>query len=145
MNAMKSFLKTMTWTAVTTAAAFLMATAGAARAVAAEPVSESVKLHRLAQSATTAAEHAKVAKLFRLQGEAMEAKALAHESKAKEYSSQPKPALAYKWPSMVPQKGAEERKLAVQARRASREAFEMASKHVQLAVELQQGAVAAGN
>lgn len=145
MTAMKTSLKTMALTAFAAAAAFLMTTAGAAQAVAAEPVSESVKLHRMAREATTAADHARVAKLFRLRGEAMEAKALEHESRARQFSEQPKPALAHKWPSMVPQKSAEERKLAVQTRRASREAFEMASKHVQLAVELQQGAVAAGN
>jgi len=142
---MKNLFKTMTLAAAGTVAALILATAGASTAAAAEPVSETAKLHRMAKEANTPADHAKVAKLFRLQGEAMEAKAVEHEKKAKEYDARPKSPLAHKWPAMAPQQGREQRALAVQARRAAQESFDLAAKHIQLAVELKETTADAGN
>lgn len=142
---MKHLFKTMTLAAAGTVAALILTTAGVDRAAAAEPVSETAKLHRMAKEANTAADHAQVAKLFRLQGEAMEAKAAAHEKKAKEFEARPKSPLAHKWPAMAPQQGREERALALQARRAAQESFDLAAKHIQLAVELRETTVDAGN
>jgi len=142
---MNHMMTTMTIAALGAAAAILMTTAGAGRAMAAEPVTETAKLHRMAREATTAAEHVKVAKLFRLQAEQMEAKAAVHEKKAREYAAAPKSPLAHKWPAMAPQKDRQERELAMQARRAASESLEMAARHTQLAVELRQETADAGN
>lgn len=142
---MNNLFKTMTLTAAGTVAVLMLTSAGIGRAAAAEPVSEMAKLHRMAQEATTSADHAKVAKLFRLQGEAMEAKASTHEKNAKEFEARPKSPLAHKWPAMAPRQGREERALAVQARRAAQESFDLAAKHIQLAVELREITADAGN
>lgn len=141
---MNQVMTTMTVAALGATAVILFATLGAARAIAAEPVTEVAKIHRLAKEARTAADHVKVAKMYRLQGEALQVKAAAHEDQAKELDAQPKPPLAHKWPAMVPPKSRQERDLAIQARRAARESFDLAAKHIQLAVETRQEELTAG-
>lgn len=141
---MQPMMTTMTIAALGATAAILLTTLGATRAMGAEPMAEPAKLHALAKSATTAADHVKVAKMFRLQAEALQAKAAAHEDKAKKLDAQPKSPLAHKWPAMAPSKGRQERELAMQAQRAARESLELASKHIQLAVEMRQEESTAG-
>ncbi len=141
---MNHMMTTMTIAALGATAAILFTTLGAARAVAAEPVTETAKLHQLAKGAVTAADHVKVAKMYRLQAEALQAKAAVHEDKAKEMDAIPKSPLAHKWPAMAPQKGRQERQLAMQAQRAATESMALASKHIQLAVELREAEATAG-
>jgi hypothetical protein len=141
---MNQMMTTMTIAALGATAAILFTTLGAARAVAAEPVAESAKIQQLAKSANTAADHVKVAKMYRLQAEALQAKAAVHEDKATELDAIPKSPLAHKWPAMAPQKGRQERELAMQAQRAARESMALASKHIQLAVELREAESIAG-
>lgn len=141
---MYPMMTTMTIAALGATAAILFTTLGATRAIGAEPMAEPATLHAVAKSAVTAADHVKVAKMFRLQAEALQAKAVAHEDRAKELEAQPKSPLAYKWPAMSPPKGRQERELALQAKRAARESMELASKHIQLAMELRQEEATAG-
>jgi len=141
---MNPMMTTMTIAALGATAAILFTTLGAARAIGAEPVAETAKLHKLANGAVTAADHVKVAKMFRLQAEALHAKAAAHEDKAKGLEALPKSPMAHKWPAMAPAKGRQERELALQAQRAARESLELASRHIQLAVETREAESAAG-
>ena len=141
---MKPMMTSMTIAALGAIAAILVSTFGATRAMAAEPMTETAKLHNAATNAVTASDHAKVAKMYRLQGEALLAKAAAHEDQAKELEAQPKSPLAHKWPAMAPQKARKERELAMQAQRAARESLELATKHVQLAVEKREEEAIAG-
>jgi hypothetical protein len=141
---MNPMMTTMTIAALGATAAILFTTLGAVRAVAAEPVAESAKIQQLAKGAVTAADHIKVARMYRLQAEALQAKAAAHEDKAKELDAIPKSPLAHKWPAMAPQKGGQERQLAMQAQRAASESMALASKHIQLAVELREAEATAG-
>jgi hypothetical protein len=90
------------------------------------------ELARLAKDARTAEEHATVAKQYRLRGEWHEKEAVKHEQKVRAMSNSP---IAQKWPAMAPKRAGQERHLAVEARRASQEAFRLAERHTQLAVE----------
>ncbi|MEP7364339.1 MAG: hypothetical protein ABI972_13885 [Acidobacteriota bacterium] len=135
---MNPMMTTMTIAALGATAAILFTTLGAARAAGAEPMVGTSQLHKLAKGAVTAADHVKVARMFRLQAEALHAKAAAHEDAAKEWEALPKTAMTYKWPAMAPLKGRQERELALQAQRAARELLALASKHIELAVELRE-------
>jgi hypothetical protein len=98
---------------------------------AAEPVSDE-KLMVMAKEAETATEHAAVAKQFRLRAEALEKKAKEHEAQAKNLASSP---MAVKWPGMMPKALQREKQAAIEARRAAQESYQIADRHLRLAVE----------
>lgn len=104
-------------------------------AAAVEPVVDAQRLETLAKSADTQAEHAYVAKQYRLRSEALETKAIEHEKKAAELKAAPRSPMAYKWPAMANKPWEKEQKLAMQARRASQEALALANRHIRLSVE----------
>lgn len=106
-------------------------------AKAVEPVKETERLEALAKSADTAAEHAYVAKQYRLRSEALEAKAVEHEKKAAGLKAAPRSPMAHKWPAMSAKPWEKEQKLAMQSRRASQEALILANRHIRLSVETQ--------
>jgi hypothetical protein len=93
------------------------------------------KIEQLAKNAFTAAEHAEVARQYRIRAESFEAKALMHEEEARKLAKQPLPPMAYKWPAMVQRPAEKESLLAMQARRAARESYELADNHIRRAVE----------
>lgn len=102
-------------------------------------------LHARAATARTTAQHAAVAKEFRLQAESLGQKAAAHEKEAEQLMRSAGP-MVHKWPAMAPRKLQEEKALAVQARRQEREARKLADHHLRMAVEAQADAkVEAGN
>ena len=92
------------------------------------------QLAALAREARTAGEHADVARRYRLQADALDAKAAQHEARA-ETLAKNAPGIAHKWPSMAPQNAKLAKQQAVDARRAARESRELASHHQSLAVE----------
>ncbi len=94
-----------------------------------------IDLKDLAAAASTPAEHAKVAKQYRAHAGQLEEKAQKHEAEARRLEAMPRPAIEHKWPAMGRQPWIEERKLAMQARRAANEARAIAEKHVWLTVE----------
>ena len=104
-------------------------------AAAAEPLIGATELQDLARNASTSAEHATVAKHYRMRAESFEAKAKAHDETAKELKSTPLPPMAHKWPSMVNRPWEREERLAMQARRAAQESLALAGRHLQLSVE----------
>jgi flagellar motor protein MotB len=116
------------------AAALLMAFSPALTA--AEPVDEA-KLEAMARDAKSPADHAKVAKQYRLRAEAFEAKANKHEEEARKLQAQPRSPLEMKWPAMARKPWEREAQLAIEARRAAGEAYAAADKHIRLAVETQ--------
>jgi hypothetical protein len=116
------------------AAALLLAFPPASTA--AEPVDEA-KLEAMARDAKTPAEHAKVAKQYRLRAEAFETNAKKHEEEARKLQAQPRSPLELKWPAMARKPWERETQLAMQARRAAQEAYAVADKHIRLAVEAQ--------
>jgi hypothetical protein len=93
-------------------------------------------IHERAAGANTAAEHASVAREYRLQSEAFAEKARAHEKEAAQLTKAAG-AMAYKWPAMTSRRLHEAKAAAVEARRAQREAKERADHHIRLAVEAQ--------
>jgi hypothetical protein len=93
------------------------------------------ELELLAKEAKTPAEHAAVAKHYRLRAEAFETKAVKHEEEAAKLAKRPRHPLESKWPAMVRNAADRERKLAMQARRAAKECFDLADQHIRLAVE----------
>lgn len=92
-------------------------------------------LERMSEQASSPQEHAKVAKQYRLQALALEAKARKHEESARKLRNTPAHPMAAKWPSMVQNNWERESQLAMQARRAAQESYTQAAKHVGLAVE----------
>jgi len=96
------------------------------------------QLAALAREARTAAEHADVAKRFRLQAEELDKKAAAHEATAARLANNA-PAIAHKWPSMAPQGAKIAKEQAMEARRAAHESRELASYHHGLAIEVLAG------
>lgn len=93
------------------------------------------KLEQLAEAAQCAAEHGDVARQYRLRAEHLEAKAVKHEEKAAELEARPKRPMQAKWPAMARKPWVKEREMAVQARRAAKEAQQLADRHVRLGVE----------
>ena len=108
-----------------------------ATAVAKGPAVEPEKLEKLAAKASTPAEHATVAKQYRLRAEALDATAEKHEAEARKLSNGPANPMAAKWPAMAGRSAQTERQLAVQARRAAQECYARADHHLRLAVEAQ--------
>ena len=102
-------------------------------------------IHARALSANNTAQHATVAKEYRLQGDAFAKKAATHEQEA-DRLTRASGAMVHKWPAMASRQLQREKALAVEARRAEREARELADRHLRLAVEAQgQKTVAAEN
>ncbi len=96
---------------------------------------DSSALERMAESAQCAAEHAEVARGYRMRAEQLEAKAVKHEEKAKELEARPKGPMHHKWPAMAQKPWSKERDLAMQARRAAKESQLLADKHLRLGME----------
>ncbi|MGE0449002.1 MAG: hypothetical protein AB7Q29_05395 [Vicinamibacterales bacterium] len=92
------------------------------------------QLAALARDARTAAQHADVAKRFRLQADALDAQAAEHEARAARLSRSA-PAIAHKWPSMAPTALKKAKQEAIDTRRAARESRELAETHRALAIE----------
>jgi hypothetical protein len=93
------------------------------------------RLERLAVEANTPSRHADVARQFRLRAEELNAKAVRHEAEVKRLRAARMP-HEHKIPEAVQQPLAREREQALQARRAAREAAQMAQRHTNLSVEL---------
>lgn len=108
---------------------------------AAEPVDratmETHRLEALSKDAKTAAQHAAVARQYRLRAEALEAKAVQHEAGARKLKALPRPGMAYKWPAMTARPWEKDEKLARESRQAAQEAYAVADRHLRLSVEAQ--------
>jgi hypothetical protein len=105
-------------------------------AVAADLIVEDHELIAMAKSAATPAQHAAVAKQYRLRAEALEANASDHEAAARKAEGRPLPPIAHKWPAMYRNTGVEkEKQLAIQARKAAEEARSLAAYHLSRSVE----------
>ena len=100
----------------------------------AEPVVEASKLSALARDAQTPAEHAAVAKQYRLRAESFEAQAAEYEQSAKRRQQAAGP-MIHKWPAMAPPAVQKDKQKAVEARRAARESRELAERHLRDSVE----------
>jgi competence protein ComGC len=72
---------------------------------------------------------------YRLRAEAFEAKAEKHEEEARKLAARPRNPLEVKWPAMARKSWQRESQLAVQARRAAKECYDLADRHIRLAVE----------
>ena len=81
------------------------------------------------------AEHAKLAKEYRLRAESFEAQAKKHEAEARKLHARPRSPIAHKWPAMSPEPWVKERQLAMEARRAAKESMEIADNHMRASVE----------
>jgi hypothetical protein len=92
------------------------------------------EVHLMAKNAATTEEHATVAKQYRLQAEALAAKAVEHEAEVKRLMRSGGP-MVHKWPALAPKGIQREKDLALEARRASRESQRLADHHVRLSVE----------
>jgi hypothetical protein len=92
------------------------------------------RLQALAKSATTTAAHSEVARGYVEFADTLEAKAAKHEKEAARLAkaAEGNP-LRHKWPAMATAPAERERRLAMQARRASSEARATALKHKSLA------------
>ena len=122
----------MRWTNV-----ILSLTLAPAGVFGAEAMVDSNKLETMAANAKSTGQHAAVAKLYRLQAESFESKAKQHETEARELEARPGNAMDHKWPAMSSKKRDAEkaRQLAVQARRAAQESFQLADRHLRLTIE----------
>ena len=120
-------IRSMMGTLVLTAAVVLPVTG-------AEPVVEASKLSALARDARTPAEHAAVAKQYRLRAELFEAQAAEYEQSAKRRQQAAGP-MIHKWPAMAPPAVQKDKQKAVEARRAARENRELAERHLRDSVE----------
>lgn len=107
-------------------------------ATAAEPLVEPANLQALSKAARTPADHAKVARQFRLQAEQYEAKAARHDAEVRALQNRWKAPLAHKWPAMAnhPQLD-QHRSQAIEARRAANECRQQAERHYQASIEKQ--------
>ena len=96
-------------------------------------------LAAMAGGASTHAEHAAVAKRYRLQAQAFEEEAAAHEKRAAKLAATAPP-IVHKWPSMAPRALHGAKQQAIDARRAARESHLLAQRHINLSVEAQSSA-----
>lgn len=113
------------------AATFALAIPGSAQTLEAMDA-----VHTQAAKANTPASHAAVAKQYRLQAEAFAAKAAEHEKNAQQIT-RASGAIVRKFPGMASSQLQGEKAKAVEARRAQREAMQLADRHIRLAVEAQ--------
>jgi hypothetical protein len=88
------------------------------------------------REASTAREHADLARRFRLQAEAFDATAAEREAAANRIARQA-PGMLSKWPAMAPPALAHAKQQALDARRSAQESRTMADRHLRLAVEAQ--------
>jgi hypothetical protein len=107
----------------------------AAAPLAAEPMVDEKKLEVMAKEAKTSADHARVAKQYRLRAEAFELKAIGHEAAAAREAKRTPSAAEVKWPALTRNNAKQAREKAVQARRAAAECYELAAQHIALSVE----------
>ncbi|MGE3473864.1 MAG: hypothetical protein AB7O28_26220 [Vicinamibacterales bacterium] len=115
------------------AAALLVSAAGAAQ-VQAQSQDASTQLAALARDARTEGQHADVARRYRQQAEALDARAVEQEKLAATQARNA-PAIVHKWPSMAPKALTEAKQKAIEYRRAALESREIADRHYRLAVE----------
>jgi hypothetical protein len=101
-------------------------------AVGAERALESKDIEKLAKVAQSPAEHAKVAKHYRLRAESLTEKADRLEREVREQKASPSP-MAQKWPAMVVNARERKEQVAMQARRAAQESLMLAERHEDLA------------
>lgn len=99
------------------------------------PQADTERIAALAASARTAKDHTTVAAEYRDRGTRFEAKAREHEEAARRYDRRRTP-LQNKYPAAAHDRATRERQLAMEARRAARESFQLADRHVQLSVDL---------
>lgn len=114
-------------------AGFLLTGTSAALAQARQSAEDT--LARRSQEATTAREHAGIAREYRLRAEALDKQAKAYEAEAARKSARPRFPVEGKMVAHIRNTGERERQLAVQTRRAAEQALERADHHVRLAVE----------
>jgi hypothetical protein len=93
-------------------------------------------LAAMASKAGSRAEHATVAKHYRLQAQAFEEEAAAHEKRAAKLAATA-PSIVHKWPSMASSALNDAKQKALDARRAARESHLLAQRHINLSVEAQ--------
>jgi hypothetical protein len=104
----------------------------------AEPMVDRGNLEAVAKAAKTPADHAKVAKQYRLRAEEWKTKAEKHEADVKRLKARHKSAMEYKWPAMANNQSLEKaRQMAVEARRAALESNELAEYHYRASIESQ--------
>lgn len=96
--------------------------------------SSPAQLAALARDARSTREHAEVAKRYRLQADALDAKAAQQEKQAAAMARNA-PGIVHKWPSMAPRALSQTTQQAIETRRAARESRELAQRHQRLAVE----------
>jgi hypothetical protein len=94
------------------------------------------RLAAAAREARTVADHASLAKRYRLQAEGFDATAAAHETRAEKLTRNA-PGIAHKWPAMAPGTHTQAKRQALDARQAARESRALADKHLRLSVEAQ--------
>ncbi len=92
------------------------------------------QLAQLARDARTSKQHADVARRYRVEADALDAKAADQEKQAASMTRH-QPGIAHKWPSMVPKALTQAKDDAMDARRAARQSRELADRHQRLAVE----------
>ncbi len=92
-------------------------------------------LAQRSQEATSAREHATLAREYRQRAEALETTARGYEAEAAKRSARPRFPHEGKFPAHIRNTGERQHQLAVQARRAAQQAYERADHHVRLAVE----------
>ena len=98
--------------------------------------SDQLALLKASREASGVREHADLARRFRLQAEAFDATATAHEAEAARLSRNA-PGIVHKWPSMAPPAMNRARQQAVEARRSALESRVLADRHLRLSVEAQ--------
>lgn len=96
-------------------------------------------LAEMARVATTSAEHAAVAKSYRIQAEALAEEAVTHERRAALLAASAAP-IAHKWSAMAPGAFTDAAQKAASVRRAALESQQLAQRHVNLSVEAQSSA-----
>lgn len=116
-------------------AAFALAATLAMTDAPALAASDTAELAQLSQAANTPKEHSEVARQYRAKAADMNAKAVKHEAEVKRLEVRRSP-LDFKSPALSDRQIGKERQLAMEARRAAREASAQALNHTQLAVEL---------
>lgn len=88
----------------------------------------------LAEMARTPAEHAQVAKTYRLQADALQSQADELEAHALDVAKHEGP-MPVKWPGLASREFQQTRQHAVEARRAARQNRELAEFHLRLSIE----------
>lgn len=93
------------------------------------------EIAKMAENARTAADHAAVAKAYRLRAESFAEMAEKYEAEVAKKNNGPKIGMESKWPAMSRNASQREKQKAISARRSARECEQLAAYHTQLAVE----------